>query len=220
MGTTATKKKTDKEDQRTVTPEFRVSYAHVFKPHQFKPADKPKYSVTMLFPKSTDMSVLKLIIKHAKIDFFGPNKEDWPDGIISPIQDGDIPDKKTGLVKEGYKGHWAIKATTNEDQPPQVVDAKLQKIIDPRVFYSGCYAFAYVYAYGWEYGDKVGVSLILDGVQKSRDGKPFGGKKAANQMFNPLKGSVDDDDDDDDDTSDAPNVTDNDGSDDDIEDFT
>lgn len=203
MAVTKKAPKTDKDLCRIITPEFRVSYPHLFKPNQVKPTDKPKYSITMLYRK--DMKLVGLaptapgaapverslqeVIKNAKIAHFGP-KENWPEDLESPVTDGDDPKFKD---KDGYKGHWVIKATTSEDQKPSVVgpDAdeygKLRAITDPAELYPGCYARAYIYAYVWEYMNKQGVGFILDHVQKTRDGKSFGGKKSVEQVFSPIE---------------------------------
>lgn len=204
MGKTekAVKTKAEKEDCRMITPEFRVSYPHVFKPQAPKPTDKKKYSVTMLFPKDSDLMGMspdgkprgiKEVIRNAKLVAFGP-KDNWPAGLESPVVDGD--DEKFA-DKPGYAGHWVIKAVTSEDQKPGVVDAKMTPITDPAELYPGCYARAYVYAYVWTYMKKQGVGFVLDHVQKLRDGKSFGGKKPVEQVFTPVDSGSDKDSDDD-----------------------
>lgn len=184
--------KVDKDLSRMITPKFRVSYPHVFKAQAPKPTDKPKFSITMLFPKDKALTgqtvdgkprTLSEVIKNAKIAEFGPNKTDWPENLESPVVDGDDPKHKD---KEGYKGHWVIKATTNEDQRPSVVDEEMIPITDQAKFYPGCYARAYVYARVWEYMNKQGVQFILDHVQKLGDGPSFGGKKPVDQVFSPM----------------------------------
>lgn len=190
-------KSNDKENCRIVTQEFRVYFPHVFKAQQVMGKGDPKYSITMGFPKNADLSSIKLAIKHAKINAFGPNKADWPDDLESPVIDGDAPKYAD---KEGYKGHWIIKASSNEDNRPGVVDEDVQPITDASQFYPGCYARAQVFARVWEYMGRQGVHFILDHVQKTRDGKSIGGKKAATEVFNPItntSGSSNDDSDDD-----------------------
>lgn len=193
---------TDREKCRILTPEFRVSYPHVFKA-QAMPGSKndPKYSITMLFPKDGDMKLIQQAITQAKITKWGPNKSAWPTEIASPVGNGDGPagkNKKTGEPLEGYAGHWIMKASTSEDQKPGVVDENVKPIIEPGKFYAGCYARAYVFAYVWEFpknSGKFGVGFILDHVQKLRDGKSFAGKKPADQVFQPVGGGTDDSDD-------------------------
>lgn len=182
------------EAQRILTPEFRVSYPHVFKPNSIKPTDKPKYSITMLFPKDADLSAIKGAIKAAKIAQFG-DKKNWPEGLESPVTDGDLP---KFADKAGYPGHWVVKAASNEASKPGVVDEHVQPILDPSEFYPGCYARAYVFAHCWEFGGKQGTRFILDHVQKTRDGESFGGKKPVDQVFSPIGGDdVEDEDSDD-----------------------
>lgn len=203
MATGKSGAKSDKDLCRLITPKFRVSYPHVFKAQSPKPGDKPKFSVTMLFPKDSELMGqtvdgrprgLKEVIKNAKIAEFGP-KENWPDDLESPVNDGDVPDNQ-GTIKEGYADHWVIKASTGEDQRPGVVDEEGVPITgeDAAKFYPGCYARAYVYAYVWFYPNrqkpmKKGVGFILDHVQKMGDGKSFGGKKPVDQVFGPVGGA-------------------------------
>ena len=179
---TKNKPKVNKDLSRLLSPVARLSYPHLFKAHAFKPTDKPKFSATFLISKDEDLSKLKEAMKQAKIAEFGP-KENWPDDLQSPVDDGDSP---KNADKDGYKGCWVIKASSNEDQRPTVVDEAVIPIIDPAVIYAGCYVKAYLYAYVWTYMGKQGVGFILDGVQKWKDGKQFGGKKPAEQMFAPV----------------------------------
>lgn len=186
------KSQADKDACRMITPEFRVSYPHIFKPQAPKPTDKKKYSITMLFPKDSDLMgigldkkpiSIKQIIKNAKVAAFGPDKSKWPE-LESPVQDGDDP---KFADKDGYKGHWVIKASTSEEQRPGVVGPDATPITDPAAVYPGCYARAYVYACNWEYMKRQGIMFILDHVQKTRDGKAFGGKKPVEQVFSPVE---------------------------------
>lgn len=177
-----TKKKINREKCRVLTPEFRVNYPNVFKPQAPKPTDRLKYSITMMFPKDSDLTGIKEAIKQAKIAAFG-SKENWPEDLQSPVSDGDAPKH---AEKEGCKNHWVIKASSNEDQKPGVVDENVEPILNQADFYPGCYARAYLLAMTWEYMGKRGVMFILDHVQKTRDGKAFGGKKPADQVFKPV----------------------------------
>jgi len=187
---------------RIITPEFRVSYPHLFEAHAMDTASKKKFSVTMLFPKDApvigqtiDGKPRKLVsaMKAAKLAYFG-SEENFPEELESPTSDGDA---KKYADKPGYPGHWAIKASTGEDQRPGIVDAKGVPITEASVLYPGCYARAYIYAYVWEFGSKQGVGFILDHVQKLRDGKAFGGKKPVEQVFAPVVSADEDEDADD-----------------------
>jgi len=192
------KKKLTKEERdlcRMTTPVFRVSFPHLLKPSAQK-GGKPKYSVTMLFAKNSDLTgtapdgtprSIKEIIKNAKVVSFG-SKENWPEGIQSPVTDGDDA-KKT--KHEGFAGNWAISAKSEEDQPPAVVDINKKPITDSKAIYAGCYARAAIYAHVWEYNGEHGVRFVLDRIQKVKEGKAFSSKGDVNKMFTPLS---DDDD--------------------------
>jgi hypothetical protein len=191
------KSKEEKESCRMITPEFRVSYPHLFTPQSPDPKSKKKFSVTMLFPKDPNgKSPMGLspdgkprsiseVIRAAKISEFGPDKKDWPGGLRSPVLDGDDPDFEG---KAEYKGHWVIKASTGEEQRPSVVGRDMTPITEANEVYPGCYARAYVYAYVYTFMGRQGVTFILDHVQKLRDGKALGGgKKPVEQVFTPLE---------------------------------
>lgn len=185
----AKKAKADKDKMRFITPVFRVSYPHLFKP-QGDDEGKKKYSITMLFPKDTDLTDIKRAMKNAKIAEFGPDKDEWPDKLRSPVTDGD---DESNDEREGYKGHWVIKATSVEQSKPGLVDKDGEPILNASDFYPGCYARAYIFARVWTYMGKQGVQFILDHVQKVKDGKSFGGKKPIDQVFGPMDEEGDDD---------------------------
>lgn len=213
MGKTSKAEKEVQDPCKIMTPEFRVSYPHVFKPSVMKGTkNDPKYSVTMLFEKDSDLDIIKGAIRAAKIKKWGKNKADWPEDIESPVVDGDGPKglDKNKKRRDGYEGHYAIKASTGEDQRPGVVDENVDPIINVADFYPGCYARAHVFAYVWEFpkdSGNFGVGFILDHVQKLRDGKSFGGKKSADEVFTKVnsgkaKGRDEDDEDEDSDEDD------------------
>lgn len=190
-----------KDLTKVTTPQFRASHVHVWKPHAMKgTTNKPKYSIEMLFPKTTDMTTILQAIKQAKIDKFGA-KENWPskESLKSPIIDGDGPKYKD---KPDYHDHWIIRAAANENSKPGVYNESVKQITVETEFYSGCYACAYINAFVWEFpkgSGKYGVSFGLNHVQKLGDGKRFGGRKAAEEVFTPMSAAsaneMDEDDD-------------------------
>lgn len=194
MGNVKTTEKIDKDLCRLITPEFRVSYPHIFKPQAPNPTDKPKFSITMLFPKNQDLMgktpdgkprTLQEAIRNAKIAEFG-DKSLWPKDLKSPVSDGD--DASRFADKEGYKGCWIIKASSNQDQRPTVVGRDMGIITDPNEIYPGCFARAYVFARYWKHPmNGHGIHFILDHVQKVRDGKSFAGKKPVEAVFSPIE---------------------------------
>ena len=164
--------------RKVMTPEFRASFANVFQPHAF-PGQEPKYSIVMLFPKSTDLTELKKLAQEAV-------EEKWPDiakrpaNLRNPFRDGDV--EKPDM--DGYRGQTFV--TASSKMKPGVVDSELVPIIDVNDFYSGCYARATVVAYAYDRAGNQGVSLGLQNVQKIRDGEPFSGRSKPEDDFTPL----------------------------------
>ena len=121
-----------------MTPKFRVSFPAVFRPGKaVDPTKPPKYGITMLFDKNTDLSPLM----NAMVDFmtkkFGPNKDTWPKLSRNPFRD---QGEKTF---EGYvAGAKFINASSNTK--PGLVGPNNEDIINEAEFYPGCYARATV----------------------------------------------------------------------------
>ena len=165
--------------REVLTRKFRVSFPKVFKPEAFG-ASAPKYSIVMLFPKTSDMKELKAAIEWAAIDFFGADKTKWPKNFLNPIKDGD---EKSDM--QGYAGHWVVNASSNEKFRPGVIDSdgKTPLTEEDQLFYAGCYARAKLFASGYDYLGKKGVTLRLQGVQKLAEGERFSGRKGLTDMF-------------------------------------
>ncbi len=183
--------KVDVEKLKILTPEFRVSHPHVFKPTEVKKGDgKFSYSMEMLFDKTTtDLSIIQKPLKAAIVGKWGPDKSEWPSPLLMPIRDGDKPHKKKGLIPE-HKGMWVVRASSSaEYSKPQVVgrDPKVALTTEAEL-YPGCYARAALKAHAYTFGDKDGVKFILDAVQFTRDGKAIGGRKPADQVFGVIEG--------------------------------
>lgn len=171
--TTATKDE-KKSTNGIVTPEFRVSFPSVFTPKaSMNAGGAPKYSITMLFPKTTDVTPIKLLIRAAIEKKWGADQTKWPKGLFIPFRDGSEKDY------EGY-GPDVVFASAGSTRRPGLVDHAVQPIIEPSEFYAGCYARAKIDVYAFEAKDKStgavlkkGVTFGLINVQKLRDGEPF-----------------------------------------------
>lgn len=131
---------------RVVTGEVRLSYANIFA--KSIQGGKPKYSVSLIIPKS-DTETLKKIERaidaaiEAGIGKFGgkkPNKA----ALKLALRDGDID-----RDDEAYADAMFVNA--NSTTPPQVVDGDLQPILDSSEVYSGCYARVSVSFYAVQY---------------------------------------------------------------------
>ena len=173
---------------KVVTGTVRLSYANIWNPVSINGSDE-KYSVSLIIPKS-DKQTVKLIqdaIEQAKQDGKAKFGGKIPANLKLPLRDGDIerPDD------EAYADSYFINA--NSKDQPQIVDKKLQPIIDRNEVYSGCYARVSITLYAFNTNGNKGIACGLGNIQKVADGKPLGGRSRAEDDFT----AFDDDDDDD-----------------------
>ena len=85
---------------------------------------------------------------------------------------------------------WVMTASSKADQPVEVVDRQLNKILDPTQIYSGMYANVCINVYPYVYVAKKGIGFGLGPVQKTADGESFGGgAPTAASVFSAMGGS-------------------------------
>ena len=173
---------------KVVTGVVRLSYAHVWEPASINGGDE-KYSVSLIIPKS-DKKTIKAIqdaVEQAKQDGKAKFGGKIPANLKLPLRDGDIerPDD------EAYADSYFINA--NSKDKPQIVDTKVQRILDQSEVYSGCYARVSITLYAFNSNGNRGIACGLGNIQKVADGEPLGGRSRAEDDFT----AFDDDDDDD-----------------------
>ena len=160
---------------RVVTGEVRLSYAHLFEPQSIQ-GSKPKYSVSLIIPKSDRETISKIeraidAAIEAGIGKFGgkrPNKA----VLKLPLRDGDVE-----RDDEAYAGCLFVNA--NSTLPPEVVDQDLNPVLSPAEVYSGCYARVSLNFYAFNTNGNRGIACGLGNVQKLRDGEPLGGGRTS-----------------------------------------
>lgn len=179
----ATDKQSSIDSKKCVTSEFRLSFPALIKPRAFEDQE-PKYSLTMLFPKSADLSKLKKAAFNAATEKWGP-REKWPKNLRMPFRDGDSDRSET----EGYAGHFFVAASSKNQ--PGIVGPTLQPILNEREIYAGCYCRAEVIAFAYDKAGNKGVSFSLQNVQKLRDGDSFSGRKDASEVFDAVEDTSD-----------------------------
>ncbi len=161
--------------KKVITPKFRVSFPYVFKQNTYN-ADNPKYTLTMLFPKKSDLSEIEAIIL-AAIEARWPDVAKRPKNIANPLRDGDVERDGT----PGYEG--CIFASCSSQEKPQIIDFEKKELFDDTEFYAGCYARASIVAYTYDIKGNRGVALGLQNVQKLADGEKFSGRAKAADEF-------------------------------------
>ena len=142
--------------------ECRLSYCNVFQPQApaNNPQAEPKFSVTILVPKSNTQAKAAM------------------DAAVNGVR----PSDGQAFGAE-CKGCWVFTASSKADRPPFVVDAQVQKIINPAEIYSGCYGNVSVTFFAYNSAGKKGVGCGLNGIQKTRDGEPLGSRVTAEEAF-------------------------------------
>ena len=156
----------------------RFSYLHCWEPAAVN-GGEPKYSVSAIIDKQDTKTInaIKAAIEQAKKDSVSKWGGKVPGNLHLPLRDGDIdrPDD------EAYAGCYFFNA--NSRQAPQVVDAKVQPILDQSEVYSGCYGKISVTFYGYNANGNRGIAAGLGNIQKLKDGESLGGRSNAADDF-------------------------------------
>lgn len=171
-------------------PDTRWSFANVWEPKSIN-GGTPKYSVSLIIPKSDTKTVEKIkaaieaAYKEGESKLKG-NGRSVPalSAIKNPLRDGDTerPDD------EAYANSYFINA--NSATAPGIVDANCSPILERSEVYSGVYGRASISFYAFNSNGNKGIACGLNNLQKIRDGEPLGGRTRAEDDF-----ATDDDDD-------------------------
>lgn len=164
-------------------PNTRWSYANVWEPKLIN-GGAPKYSVSLIIPKSDKTTVdkinaaIKAAYEEGQSKLKG-NGRSVPalSAIKTPLRDGDLerPDD------EAYANSYFINA--NSPSAPGIVDVDRNTIIDRSEVYSGVYGRASISLYAFNSNGNKGIACGLNNLQKIRDGEPLGGKSRAEDDF-------------------------------------
>lgn len=173
------------DPKRVATGEVRLSYVHLNEPYANtnQPGAKPKYSATLLIPKS-DTATKKQIddAMTAAYEYGVENK--WQGArpaMISPlIYDGDGTRRNGQPFGPECKGHWVI--TASSGRKPGVCEITNPSVpLLPQDIYSGMYARVTLSFYNPSVGNPIACSL--DNVFKTKDGPVFSGGPSMSADF-------------------------------------
>ena len=165
----------------------RISFANIWQPKSINGSEE-KYSVSCLIPKGDKATLMKIhkAVEAARED--GKARK-WngkiPPNLKLPLRDGDIerPDD------ENYAGHMFLNATSKE--APQIVDRRVQPIMDAMECGSGDYCNVSVNFYPFNANGNRGVAAGLGNIQKVKDGERLSGRTNAASDFEELADDVD-----------------------------
>ena len=171
-------------------PDTRWSSANVWEPKSIN-GGTPKYSVSLIIPKSDTKTVAKIkaaieaAYQEGQAKLKGNGRSVPPLAAIkTPLRDGDIerPDDPA------YANAYFINA--NSPNQPGIVDADRNPVLTRSEVYSGVYGRASINLYAFNSNGNKGIACGLNNLQLIRSGEPLGGKASAESDF-----ATDDDDD-------------------------
>lgn len=161
----------------------RWSYANVWEAKSIN-GGAPKYSVSLIIPKSDTKTVEKIkaaiqaAYEEGESKLKGNGKTVPALSVLkTSLRDGDLerPDD------EAYANSYFVNA--NSGTAPGIVDADRQPIIDHSEVYSGVYGRASINFYAFNSNGNKGIACGLNNLQKMHDGEPLGGKTRAEDDF-------------------------------------
>lgn len=169
-----------------LSPKGRVSFPEVWEPKAFKPTDKPKFSVTLLFnveemddPQRELLRAMKAAADECAMERFkmpiGKDHEYRGQPLASPFH-------KSEEKPEYYSDFpgWIYVKFSSFRKPGVVGTTKTNGEWDPieptsGEFYPGCWARVSYDAYSFTHGKNHGVAFGLRNIQKVADDDSFSG---------------------------------------------
>jgi hypothetical protein len=158
---------------RIVVKDARMAYIHLLEPRAAAEGAEPKYSVTLIIPKTdeTGIAAIKAAMKAAVSKKFGDKP---PKGLRNPLRDGDEKDGESGEYMKGdeFRGNWYLSASSKK--PVRALAGKARLPATDEHLQSGNYGAAELNFYGYDAAGNRGVAAGLNGVWITRKGEPLG----------------------------------------------
>jgi hypothetical protein len=171
------------EATNVTTGEVRLSYVNLFQPRANQPGQEPKYSLTVLLPKS-DVATYQRLQAAIQAAYEKGVQTLWNGArppLKTPIHDGDGVRPNGEPFGPECRGHWVF--TASSKQRPEIVDAMLNPILDQTKVYSGVYGRVNINFFAYNNSGNRGIGAGLGPVQILRDGEPLGGRVTAEAAF-------------------------------------
>lgn len=167
----------------TVTVEnVRLSYPNLFTPTQYKNKGDFKYRLAVVIDKNTN-GYKKLNEIAEKI-----LQEEFPDGDIPK----NFRTKPFYNAEEKYPDdsrftNCVIANASNHNKPP-VVDANMEKVIDPSLAFPGALANVALSVFTYpSSGNKEGITVGLEAVQLIGGGERLDNRPSVDDLFKPIE---------------------------------
>ena len=184
-----------KNPTKVVTGKHTVfSYLNVNEPKTPLGGGTPKYSVSLIIPKSDTVTVAKIKAAIQAAYDEGQSKLKGNSKYVPALEDIKTPLRDGDKERKGdaaYAGSYFVNA--NSTTKPGVVDGNCNPIFDTSELYSGIIGRASINFYAFNSNGNRGIACGLNNLQKLSDGTPLGGHIRAEDDF----AGLDDEDDDD-----------------------
>ena len=156
---------------KVITGKVRASFVHVFEPQSIN-GSEPKYSCSLIIPKSDTVTVGKIreAIEQAKQEGVPKWGGKIPPNLKLPLRDGD-----TEKDDENYEGCYFLNANASENRRPKIIDRACNDVLDQDEVYSGCYANVKIGLFSYSASGNKGIGAGLEVIQKVRDGERLSG---------------------------------------------
>ena len=169
---------------KVITGNCVFSYLNCWEPRALTEGQTPKFSVSLIIPKSDTKTIDKIkkaieaAYKEGQSKLKG-NSKSIPSlaAIKTPLRDGDT--ERDG--DENYKGCYFVNA--NSTQKPGVVDVNLQPILERDEMYSGVIEKASISFYAFNSNGNRGIACSLNHLMKVKDGEQLGSRASAESDF-------------------------------------
>jgi hypothetical protein len=177
---------------KVLTGEVRLSYLNVINPRAAQQGGEPKYSATLLIPK-TDVATKADIDASIRAAATEALSKVWngaqPPQLRVPIYDGDGVRPSGVPFGDECKGHWVLTASTKIK--PQVVGMdNINVELSPSDIYSGMRGRVTIRFFGYSNSGNKGIGCGLGNIMKTRDDEPLAGNASASSDFAAVGHSV------------------------------
>lgn len=149
---------------KVVTGLVRFANVHLYKLKSWAEGELPKYSLTLIIPKSDAKTIESINSAYAQVLDLNKSKFSKKLMISSGLKDGDV-DRSDPIYSDSYF------INTSASEKPGIVDVDLNPLIGINDVYDGCYGRASITFYPYLLSGKGGIGVGLNNVQKLRDGE-------------------------------------------------
>jgi len=182
---------------RLTSPVGIACFEHVWEPDAMEEGKEKRYSVLLVFNEEVSgdlkkaLSELKQKCMAAATEKFG--EDTWR--ALHKKGKFRFPWRKASDYDEygaPFDEDGAMMCSFQSKSPPGVVDRRAKPITDRSEFYSGALARVTYAVWPYDSNGNKGVTLLLNNVQKIKDGERLSGKPSAEEDFDAVEGGSDD----------------------------